>query len=435
MMRSRIAGAAIAASLVAGLAACSTTSKAPAGGAPTAPGASPSTTAAAGAATPTAPTAPVTASSSAAEATSASFATDKLETMRAKVAAVYGQGFTPGAHFEPPTVDQKELAADFDSKATMDAVWGTGAVGADRPMDCGMPKYNGIALGAVKSSGDAATIPVALYNAEKAGSAAAIVTVDPATGVIKGVTCGSAPTATDFPGIAPIGTYYGATASLDNAVLNDKSQPNFTPAFTAWQPADWDYNKYVCSQNVPDLWTVALTGTSSSASTWDYEPGRVSSIPNPNVPSAPAGFTASLAVDLGSAKISRVTCRAFPPVLDKANPAQYATSLMEYYRLAADQKSLGVDPAAAIKSSFVSDDAFTKAWNSTGAVPLLCSKTVPGSAEIANNSTGTTSGSQITFSMVTWKTWHPDNPGQELSKFTLAMDASTMKIASITCTK
>ncbi|MEZ0115922.1 hypothetical protein ABH920_009964 [Catenulispora sp. EB89] len=437
MMRSRIATAAVAASLVAGLAACSTTSKAPAGGAPAAPGASSSTTAPGGDAT-SAPVVPVAASSSAATGTSATsaFTPAQLETMRAKVAAVYDQGYTTATqHYSQPDINQKELAADFADKATMDAVFGTGAVGSDRPMDCGTAKYNGIVLGAVQSAGDAATIPVALYENAKAGAAEITVTVDPTSGVVKSVACGGAPKPADFPGVAPLVAYYGAMASGNTAVLNDKSRPYFTPAFAAWKPKATDYDADTCSQYVPDLWAVALTGTSSAASTWDFGPGRVATLPNPSVPADPTGFYASLAVDLGSAKISRVSCYSSPPKGDPAHAGDYVNRLMENYRLAADQKSLGVDPQAAIRSSFVSDAAFTTAWNGTGTVPLLCSSTVPGSVETADNSTGTTSGSKITFNMVTWRQWHPDNPGQELSKFTLVLDASTMKISSITCIK
>lgn len=437
MMRSRIATAAVAASLVAGLAACSTTSKAPAGGAPAATS---STTAPGGDATSSAPAVPAAASSSATTATSATsaFTAVQLETMRAKVAAVYGQAYTPvDSRVTPPTVDPKELAADFADKATMDAVFGTGAVGSDRPMDCGTAKYNGIVLGAVQSSGDSATatIPVALYENAKAGAAEITVTMDPASGIIKGVTCGGAPKAADFPGVAPLAGYYGAMASGVVAVLNDKSAPYFTHAFAVWKPTSADYDAVSCSQSVPDLWSVALTGTSSSASTWDFGPGPVRSIPDPDVPSDSPGFASSVAVDLGSAKISRVSCYSNPPKADPAHAADYVNRLMENYRLAADQKSLGVDPRAAIRSSFVSDAAFTKAWNSTGTVPLLCSGTFPGSVEMAENSTATTSGSRTTFKMVTWRQWHPDNPGQELSKFTLVVDASTLKIISITCTK
>ncbi|WP_194916199.1 hypothetical protein [Catenulispora rubra] len=447
-MRSRIATAAVAASLVAGLvaglAACSTTSKAPAGGAPAGPSASSSTTAPGGGATSSAPVVPVAASSSATTAESgasgaqgtSAFTPAQLETMRAKVAAVYGQGYTTAtSHYEQPDINRQELAADFTDKATMDALFGTGAIGSNRPMDCGTAKYNGIVLGAVQASGIAATIPVALYENSKAGAAEITVIVDPASGVIKSVACGGAPKPADFPGVAPLAGYYGAMASGNTAVLNDKSDPYFTRAFATWKPTATDYDVATCSQYVPDRWAVALTGTSPAASTWDFGPGAVSTLPNRSDPAAPTGLYASLAVDLGAAKIARVSCYTNPLPADPAHPATSVNRLMETYRLAADQKSLGVDPQAAIRSAFVSDAAFTTAWNSTGTVPLLCSSTVPGSVETADNSTGTTSGSKITFSMATWRQWHPDNPGQELSKFTLVVDASTLKIVSITCTK
>ncbi|WP_370380428.1 hypothetical protein [Catenulispora sp. GAS73] len=434
-MRSRIATAAVAASLVAGLAACSTTSKAPAGGAPAAPSASSSTTAPGGDATSSAPAVPAAASSSATTA-AAAFTPAQLETMRARVAAVYGQAYTAtGFHHAQPPVNPKELAADFADKATMDAVFGTGAAGSDRPMDCGTAKYNGIVLGAVQSSGDAATIPVALYDNAKAGAAEITVTVDPTSGVIKSVACGGAPKPADFPGVAPVAAYYGAMVSGDATVLNDKSDPYFTPAFAAWKPADANYEVASCSQYVPDLWAVALTGTSASTSTWDFDKGQVTTLSFPSAPTAPTGFDSSLAVDLGAAKISRVSCYSNPPKADPTHAADYVNRLMETYRLAADQKSLGVDAQAEIRPFFVSDAAFTTAWNSTGTVPLLCSSTVPGLVETVDNPTGTASGSRTTFSMATWRQWHPDTSGQELSKFTLVMDASTLKIVSVTCTK
>lgn len=433
-MRARIATAAVAAALVAGLGACTSASKGASGSTPTEAGTSASATAPNAAATSASASATSTATAS---ATSAAFSDDRLETMRAKVAAVLGQGVTASKpQYFQPTPDPKELAVDFDSPATMKAVWGDGtAVGVTRPMDCGMAKYNGVAIGAVQGSGATATVPVLLYQGQKAGAVEVTMTVDPASGLIKGFSCGGAPKAADFPGIAPIATYYGAVADLDEAVLKDKTKSYFTPAFEAWHPADGDYDKKSCSQNVPDFWIVALTGSTSSASTWDFGPEGVKTIADPTAPTAPTGFHASMAVDLGSALISRVTCQAKPPNTDSAHPAQYADELMNYYRLAADQTSLGVDAKAAIKPFFVSDTAFTTTWSTTGPVPLLCAAKVPGLAITATGATPATSGGKTTVAMVTWPGWHPDQPGQELSRFTLTLDASTMKIASITCGK
>ncbi|WP_143765133.1 hypothetical protein [Catenulispora acidiphila] len=359
--------------------------------------------------------------------------------MRDKVAAVFGQGFTaPAPHLSQVTPDSKELAADFDSPATMKAVWGTGtAVGLKRPMNCGIAKYDGVAIGAVRASGSTATVPVTLYEGAKAGAAEITVTVDPASGVIKGLKCGGAPEAADFPGIAPIAAYYGATASLNQSVLNDKTKSYFTPAFAAWSPVAMNYNALTCTQDVPDSWIVALTGTTSASSAWNFEPGPVTTLADPANPSGTSGtgFTASMAVDLGSAKISRITCQANPPVADPAQPGQYAANLLDYYRRAAEQASLGVDPKAAIQPYFVSDAAFTAAWGNSGAVPLLCAKTLPGSVQQTEDTTPTTSGSQTTVSMATWPDWHPGNPGQELSTFTVTLDTKTLKISSVTCAK
>ncbi|MEY9906587.1 hypothetical protein ABIA35_002807 [Catenulispora sp. MAP12-49] len=435
MMRSRIATAAVAATLVAGLGACSSTSKGAPGGAPTAAGTSASATVPSATATTPASTASDASGASGASGTPAAFSADQLETMRAKVAAVYGEGVTaPAPQLFQMTPDPKELAADFDSATTMKALWGSGGTGADRLMDCGTAKYDGVAIGAVQSSGETTTVPVTLYQGAKAGGREITVTVDPGTGVIKGVSCGT-PKAADFPGISPIAAYYGATANMDTAVLNDKSMPYFTPAFATWKPADTDYNRETCTQDVPDFWIVALTGATSAASAWDYSPAPVRTIADPAEPGLPVGFTGSMAVDLGSSKISRVSCAAKPSATDSAHPSQYADALMEYYRLAADQTSLGVDAKAAIQPYFVSDAALTAAWSATGPVPLLCANKVPGAVEVADGSTPTTSGSTTTLKMVTWPMWHPDQPGQELSKFTLTLDTSTMKIASITCTK
>ena len=431
MMRSRIATAAVAATLVAGLGACSSTSKGAPGGAPTAAGTSASATVPSATATTPASTA---SDASGASGTPAAFSADQLETMRAKVAAVYGEGVTaPAPQLFQMTPDPKELAADFDSATTMKALWGSGGTGADRLMDCGTAKYDGVAIGAVQSSGETTTVPVTLYQGAKAGGREITVTVDPGTGVIKGVSCGT-PKAADFPGISPIAAYYGATANMDTAVLNDKSKSYFTPAFTAWKPAGANYNIRTCTQDVPDFWIVALTGTNSAASAWDFEPGPVKTVADPAAPNT-TGFNDSVAVDLGSSKISRVTCFAKPPTADNAHPADYASALMEYYRTAADQTSLGVDAKAAIQPYFVSDAAFTAAWSGTGPVPLLCTNKVPGAVQIPTGTTPTTSGSTTTVKMVTWPDWHPDQPGQELSKFTLTLDTGTLKIASITCTK
>ncbi|WP_370367875.1 hypothetical protein [Catenulispora sp. GP43] len=353
--------------------------------------------------------------------------------MRAKVAAVYGEGVTaPAPHLFQVTPDPKELAADFDSATTRTALWGSGGTGSDRMMDCGTAKYDGVVIGAVQGSGGTATIPVALYQGEKAGGREITVTVDSSTGVIKGVSCGT-PKDADFPGIAPIASYYGATANMDTAVLNDKSKSYFTPAFAAWQPAGANYNIRTCTQDVPDFWIVALTGTTSTASTWDFAPGPVKTVADPAEPNS-TGFNGALGVDLGSAKISRVTCSAKPPAADSAHPEQYANALMEYYRTAADQTSLGVDAKAAIQPYFVSDAALASTWSATGPVPLLCTSKVPGAVQTAAGTTPTTAGSTTTLKMVTWPDWHPDQPGQELSKFTVTLDTSTMKIASITCT-
>ena len=355
--------------------------------------------------------------------------------MRTKVAAVFGMAITPASSAYPrPTVTTTELTADFDSQETLKAVWGTGAASADHPMDCGMAKYNGVAIGAVQSSNGAATIPVVLYEGGKAGTVAISVTLDPASGVINGFSCTGAPDLTKFPGIAPIAAYYGAMATMDSSVLNDPAKPYFTPAFSAWQPADSNYDDKACSQSVPDQWVIALTGTTSAASAWDFAPNPVRSVVDPAAPMAPIGFPASLAVDLGSTKISRVTCEAVPAA-DTAHPADYVQSLMSYYRLAADQKSLGVDSEAALRPFFASDAAFTSAWTTTGPVPLLCANKVPGSVMTANGSTATTAGGQTTVKMVTWPMWHADAPGQEVSKFTVTVDANTLKIASITCAK
>ena len=194
--------------------------------------------------------------------------------------------------------------------------------------------------------------------------------LDPATGVIKGVACGDAAAPAAFPGIAPIAAYYGALVNVDLSVINDKSKPYFTPAFAAWSPADTDYDKYSCGQNGPDRWVVALTTATSGTSAWDYGRGLVFTTAEAKAKAVPIGFVSSLAVDLGTNKISRVTCiRANPPAADDAHPAQYAQNLLAYYRLAADQKSLGVDAEAAIRPLFTSDAAFTTAWSSTGAVP------------------------------------------------------------------
>jgi hypothetical protein len=54
---------------------------------------------------------------------------------------------------------------------------------------------------------------------------------------------------------------------------------------------------------------------------------------------------------------------------------------------------------------------------------------------MADGSTPTTAGSRTTVNMVTWPMWHPDNPGQEASKFKIVLDTTSMKISSITCTK
>lgn len=432
-MRSRVAAAAVAASLITGLAACSSTSKAVSGATPSAPGSSTSATTA----VTTAATSPASAASTSANSggSSGAFAPALLETMRSKVAAVFGQGVTVSSVFTPPTIDTRELAADFDSPATMKAVWGSGAAGSERPMDCGMAKYEGIAIGAVQASGtSAATVPVALYEGAKAGPAVVTVTLDAASGVIKGTTCGGAVNAADFPGITPVAAYYGGTVTMDKSVINQSLDPYFTPAYASWRPADADYTPPTCSQNGPDRWVVALTGTTSSASTWDFAPGPVASTVDPQVPQAPVGFRSALAVDLGSRKISRVTCgNANPPATDSAHPADYAQALMDYYRAAADQASLGVDPKAAIQPFFVSDTAFATAWKNTGTVPLLCTKKVPGSVQVANGTTPTTSGTRVTVKMVTWPNWHPDAAGQEASKFTLVLDTTSMKISSITC--
>lgn len=419
-MRSRIAAAAVAATLVTGLAACSSASKASSGGAPAAPAASTSATA------PTSTSAP---------ASSTAFTAAQLEKMRAKVAAVFGQGVTVRAVYTQPDIDSKELAADFDSPATMTAVWGSGPAGSDRPMLCGMTKYNGIVIGTVQPADDGtATVPVLLYQGSKAGSAVTTVTLDATSGLIKGTACGGATNAADFPGIAPIAAYYGATVDGNLSVVNDKSDPDFTQAFAAWEPADSDYDKPTCSQSGPDRWIVALTGATASSSAWDFAPQPVRTLPDPTVPSSAVGFGSSLAVDLGASKISRVTCfRANPPAADSTHSPDYAMELLDYYRLAADQKSLGVDAEAAIRPFFVSDAAFATAWQNTGTVPLLCTKKIPGSVGVAEGSTPTTSGSHATVKMVTWPDWHPDAPGQEASKFTVVFDTSTMKISSITC--
>lgn len=437
MMRSRIATAAVAASLVAGLAACSSTSKGATDGTPTAVGTSASVTAPSSAASTASEAPSTTAAASDTPDAADGAAAARLETMRDKVAAVFGQGFTASApQLNQTTANLKELAADFASPAAMKAVWGTGtAVGSKRPMDCGMAKYNGVAIGAVKTSGSAATVPVVLYQGTKAGTAEITVSVNPTSGVIKGVACGGAPKSGDFPGIAPIAAYYGATASLDQSVLNDKTRSYFTPAFAAWSPVAMNYDALTCTQDVPDSWIVALTGTTAASSAWNFEPGPVTTLADPDNPGGTGGtgFTASMAVDLGSAKISRVTCQANPPVADHAQPGQYAANLLDYYRRAAEQASLGVDPKAAIQPYFVSDAAFTAAWGNSGTVPLLCAKTLPGSVQQADGTTPTVSGPQIKLSAVTWPDWHPGNPGQELSKFTVVLDSTSLKISSITC--
>lgn len=350
---------------------------------------------------------------------------------------MFSQGVTVSPTFTAPTVDTAELAADFDSPATMTAVWGPGTTtGADRPMDCGTAKYNGVVIGAVQSSGDAATVPVLLYSGAKAGTTAITVTLDPASGVVKGVSCGGAPDLAAFPGVAPIAAYYGATAGADSSVVNDKTDPYFTPAFAQWRPADADYDKATCRQDGPDRWAVALTGATSASSTWDFAAEPVRTVAGPQAPGASVGFASSLAVDLGSTKISRVTCfRANPPKADSTHPADYARALMDYYRLAADQHSLGVDAKAAIQPLFVSTAAFTKAWSTTGAVPLMCTKQVPGSVAVADGSTPTASGALTTVHMVTWPDWHPGTPGQEASTFTVVLDKKTMKISSVACGK
>jgi hypothetical protein len=433
MVRSRIATAAVVASLVAGLAACGSSKGGSGGTGSTTPAPTANTAVADGGATSPSATASAGTSDPAA---AGGFSTAQLEMMRAKVAAVYGQGITRAAVFASSQIDTKEVAADFESTTVMNAVWGSGAAGSDRPMDCGMAKYNGVAIGAVTSTGDSAAVPVVLYRGATAGTTAITVNLDPATGVIKGVACGGAAAA--FPGIAPIGAYYGAVVNMDLSVVNDKSKPYFTPAFAAWSPADADYDKYSCGQDGPDRWVVALTTATSGTSAWDYSRGPVFTTAEAKAEALPLGFVSSLAVDLGTNKISRVTCRrANPPAADDAHPAQYAQNLMEYYRLAADQKSLGVDAEAAIRPLFTSDAAFTTAWSSTGAVPLLCTKTakVPGSVEVLNGSTATTSGTRLTVQLVTWPQWHPDAPGQETSKFAVVLDTATKKISSITCDK
>ena len=435
MVRSRIATAAVVASLVAGLAACGSSKGASGGAGSTTPAPTASSAVADGGAA--SPTATATATATSSDSAAGDYSDAQLEMMRAKVGAVFGQGITPASVFLPLTIDTKELSADFESPAVMKAVWGTGAAGADRPMDCGMAKYNGIAIGAVTSAGDAATVPVVLYEGPKAGTTAITVNLDPATGVIKGVACGgaAAPPAA-FPGIAPIAAYYGALVNVDGSVVNDQSHPYFTPTFAAWSPADTDYDKFSCGQNGPSRWIVALTASNSTTSAWDYGTAPILTTADAKAQALPLGFVSSLGVDLGTNKISRVTCvRANPPAADKAHPAQYAENLLAYYRLAADQKTLGVDAEAAIRPLFTSDAAFTAAWSGTGAVPLLCTKTakVPGSVGVLDRSTPTTSGTQLTVKLVTWPQWHPDAPGQEASKFTVALDTSTMKISSITC--
>jgi hypothetical protein len=439
MVRSRIATAAVVASLVAGLAACGSSKGGSGGTGGTTPAPTASTTVADGGASPTA-SASVTAGAGTSDSTAAGgFSNAQLEVMRAKVAAVFGQGVTPATVFGSSQIDTKELAADFESTAVMNAVWGTGAAGSDRPMACGMAKYNGVAIGAVTSTGDSATVPVVLYEGPKAGTTAITVNVNPTTGVIKGVACGGAaavPAA--FPGIAPIAAYYGALVNVDQSVVNDKSKPYFTPAFAAWTPADTDYDKYSCGQNGPARWVVALTTATSGTSAWDYGTAPVLTTADAKARALPVGFVSSLAVDLGTNKISRVTCIwANPPEADNAHPAQYAQNLLDYYRLAADQKSLGADAEAAIRPLFTSDAAFTTAWSSTGAVPLLCTKTakVPGSVGLLDGSTPTTSGTRLTVKLVTWPQWHPDAAGQETSKFAVVLDTTTMKISSINCDK
>lgn len=433
MVRSRIATAAVVASLIAGLAACGS-SKGSTGGTGVAPTTTTSTTAADAAASgPTTTAAPSASATSSASDAAGGLSDTQLENMRAKVAAVFGQGVTTTSVYTASSVDTKELAADFESPAVMSAVWGTGAVGADRPLDCGMAKYDGIAIGPVKSTGDSATVPVVLYEGANAGTTPITVNLDPATGVIKGVACGGAAQA-PLPGIAPIAAYYGATATLDKSVLDDKTKSFFTPAFTAWHPSSANHEIRTCSQYVPPSWTVALTGTTSSSSTWDYSPGLVKTVTDPATP-VPTGFPYGMAVDLGTNKISRVSCYTNPQAADKAHPDRYGAELLEYYRQAADQTSLGVDAQAAIRPFFVSDAAFTTAWGSTGTVPLLCTPKVPGSVQLADGTKPATTGSRITLSMVTWPDWHPDSPGQETSKLTLVLDASTMKISSITCDK
>lgn len=435
MVRSRIATAAVVASMIAGLAGCGSsksTSGGATGGAPTATG---TTMTAAPTSSASAPASAPSSGSSESDA-AGGFSNAQIQLMQAKVAAVFGQGVTPGwAHSAPSDINTKELAADFESPAVMGEVWGTGAAGTDRPMDCGMAKYDGIAIGAITSTGDAANVPVVLYQGATAGTEAITVNVNPATGVIKGVACGGTAPA-PLPGIAPIATYYGAMASQDKSVLNDKSKSFFTPAFTAWHPVSVNYEIDTCSQYSPGSWTVALTASTSASSTWDYSPEPVATIADPDTPSSPTGLPYGMAVDLASAKISRVSCYpASPPAPDRAHPDWYATSLLEHYRQATEQEQLGVDATSFIRPAFVSDAAFTTAWASTGAVPLLCAAKLPGSVALADGTKPVTTGSQITLSMVTWPDWHGDDAGQETSKFTLVLDANTLKISSITCKK
>lgn len=446
-MRSRIvtaAAAAAAASLVAGLGACNAASKAASGAETGNRAASASATAAADAAdtssAPTvsaAPTAPAAPDGTAPAVALDANGTGRLEQrMRAKVAAVFSMAVTPvsSRHFQP-AVNAAELAADFDSRATMDAVWGTGAAGSDHPMDCGMARYDGVALGAVQTSGGTVTLPVVLYNGTKAGTTAITMNLDPASGVIKGVACGGVQDLTSFAGITPVAAYYGALAAGGTAAVGGPASRYFAPAFTAWQPSDTGYDDKYCSANAPSMWIAALNGTTSTDSVWDFEPGPVRSIVDPAAPQAPVGFASSLAVDLGTTTISRVTCgEAFPPVPDSAHPAAYAQLLLGYYRAAADQASLGVDAKAAIRSYFTSDDAFTSAWTTTGPVPLLCAKEVPGTVMPATGSTPATSGAQTTVEMVAGPPWHPGAVGREASRFTVTFDSATMKIASIACT-
>lgn len=436
MVRSRIATAAVVASLVAGLAACGSSKGGSGGTSSTTPAPTASSAAADGGAA--SPSATATAGSSDSAAAASGYSDTQLEMMRAKVASAFGQGVTPAAVFGAPQINTKELAADFESPAVMNAVWGTGTATSNRPMDCGMAKYNGVAIGAVTSTGGSVTVPVVLYQGATAGTTAITVNLDPATGVIKGVACGGAAAPAAFPGIAPIAAYYGALVNVDTSVVNDQSHPYFTPSFAAWSPADTDYDKFSCGQDGPSRWIVALTASNSTTSAWDYSTAPILTTADAKAQALPLGFVSSLGVDLGTNKISRVTCiRANPPAADKSHPAQYAENLLAYYRLAADQKSLGVDAEAAIRPLFTSDAAFTAAWSGTGAVPLLCTKTakVPGSVAVLDRSTPTTSGTQLTVKLVTWPQWHPDAPGQETSKVTVTLDTSTMKISSIICGK